>query len=191
RGVVNFVNVMLPATADVYGQVQFANGHPAANALVAGGQALAQTDANGFFHITGVPTGLRTISVGIGRNPFAGVQVTRLGSASVDVIPGSSNYVLIRLEAKGRIVGRVYDGTGTNIVPNVRVSMPVKGGFLWVDADAQGRYEFPNMGLGSYKLSAPAPQVAQTDTSALIEQIRSGSEEEIQAAVGEAMRIFT
>lgn len=187
----HFVTLLLQSTAVVSGKVEFANGQAAANALVAGGTALVRTDTNGLFTLLGVPTGLRTLSAAVERNTNAGVFFPRIGSASLNVVPGAANSVVIRLPAAGRIVGHVYDATGTNPVPNVRVVIPGEGGFQWVNADARGYYAFENMGPGGYRLSSPGPAVFNTDTSGLIAKIKEGTEQDVLEALTEAFAIFT
>src|SRR5207245_2986169 len=62
--ITNSTNVILEALGSVEGVVFDAQGHPAVGALVAGGLSLTQADANGFFHIDGVPVGQRTLQAG-------------------------------------------------------------------------------------------------------------------------------
>ena len=57
------------AECDQQGVVFNAQGQPVAGAVIAGGLALGTTDANGFFRITGVPAGSRTIEAGDPVNP--------------------------------------------------------------------------------------------------------------------------
>ncbi|HYG24635.1 MAG TPA: Ig-like domain-containing protein [Verrucomicrobiae bacterium] len=187
---VSVANISLEATTVVFGRVQFDDGRPAPDALVAGGLTLVRADANGNFKLEGVPVGQRQISGGLERNPSAGIDFPRLGSAQVNVIAGAENYVVIKLRAAGRVYGRVTDLNGKGI-PGVRVAIPLTGGFYWTDADSQGNYSFENLGLGNYTLSAPANAVSpQLDVNRLNEQIRSGNEEEIMAAFEEAIRVF-
>src|SRR6185369_6536006 len=183
------VNITLTGRTTVSGRVEVFNGVPAANALVAGGDAIVRTDAQGLFTLTGVPTGNRAISAGVEKNPAAGIDFTRLGSVSLNVVAGLDNFAVIRLQPAGRITGRVLDALGQP-VPNVRVAIPVLGGFLYTDADGSGNYVFDNLGLDEYTLTAPGPEVAKTDTSGLVEKIRGGSSAQIEAAVGEAAKIF-
>jgi hypothetical protein len=188
-GSTTFLTIPLNGTSVVIGRVENDVGTPISNAIVAGGETLVRTDANGVFRLTGVPVGPRDISAGVERNPAAGYEFPRLGSARVNVLPGVENFVVIRLVPKGQIIGQVFDVLGRP-VPNIRVALPRDGGFYWVDADAQGRYQFIHMDLGDVLVSAPSGPVAQTEVSGLISQIRSGSEQEIEAAIGEAFAIF-
>jgi hypothetical protein len=184
------VNLSLEATTQLFGRVQFDDGRPAANALVAGGLALVRTDAQGNFALEGVPLGRRTISAGVERDPAAGIDFPRLGSADVNVVAGANNYLVVKLRAAGRIYGRVTDLNGAGI-GGIRVAIPVEGGFYWTDADGQGNYVFENLGLGNYTLSAPSNATApQLDVNKLNEQIRSGDEDAILAAFEEAIRVF-
>ncbi len=184
------VNVSLEATTLVFGRVQFDDGRPAPNALVAGGLTLVRTDENGNFTLEGVPVGRRQISAGVERNPAAGIDFPRLGSADVNVIAGAANFVVVKLRPAGRIFGKVTDLNGKGI-GGIRVAVPMSGGFYWTDADSQGNYVFENLGLGNYILSAPANAVSpQLDVNKLNEQIRSGNEDEILAAFEEAIRVF-
>ncbi|MFO1460689.1 MAG: LamG-like jellyroll fold domain-containing protein [Verrucomicrobiota bacterium] len=183
-------NLTLESTTQLLGRVQFEDGRPAANALVAGGLTLVRTDATGNFTLEGVPVGNRVISAGVERNPDAGIDFPRLGSAAVQVVPGANNYVVVKLRAVGRIYGKVIDLKGAGI-GGVRVAIPVEGGFFWTDADSQGNYVFEGLSLGNYTLSAPANTTApQLDTASLNESIRSGNEEEILTAFEEAVRVF-
>ena len=184
------VNLSLQGRATVVGRVENSIGEPVPNALVAGGEVLVRTDTNGFFTATGVPTGKRTINAGLERDPENGIDFPRLGSASLDVLPGIENSVVVRLVPAGRIVGRVLDLNG-EVVPNVRVAIPQLGGFLWTEADENGNYKFENLALGQYTVSAPAPAAENKDTSGILEAVQSGSSEEILAAIGEAFTIFS
>ncbi|MCW5558854.1 MAG: carboxypeptidase regulatory-like domain-containing protein, partial [Verrucomicrobiae bacterium] len=189
-GGLSVVNVALEATTQLFGRVQYEDGRPAPNALVAGGLTLVRTDASGNFALEGVPVGNRTISAGVERDPAVGIEFPRLGSASVNVIAGAENYVVVRLRAAGKIFGRVTDLEGAGI-GGIRVAIPIEGGFFWTDADSQGNYSFENLGLGNYTLSAPANATApQLNVSELTEKIRSGNEDEILAAFEEAIRVF-
>ncbi|MEI7731986.1 MAG: Ig-like domain-containing protein [Verrucomicrobiota bacterium] len=187
------VTVALQSTARVIGRVESSTGVAVSNAVVGGGEVLVRTDGAGRFTLTGVPTGMRSISAGVERNTNAvpPIDFPRLGSAAVNVVAGLDNFVVIRLRAAGQIVGRVLD-TGGNPIPNTKVSLPVDGGFLWVNADNRGFYKFENMGLGNYTVSAPSPPVAETDVSGIMDKLKNGgSEEEIMAAIGDAFGIFT
>ncbi|MEO8425619.1 MAG: Ig-like domain-containing protein, partial [Verrucomicrobiota bacterium] len=183
------VNIALNGRTTVSGRVEFFNGVSVANALVAGGDSIVRTDAQGLFTLTGVPTGRRSIEAGLEKNPAAGIDFTRLGSVSINVVAGLDNFAVIRLNPAGRITGRVLDALGQP-VPNLRVAIPVLGGFLWTDADGSGNYVFYNLGLDEYTLSAPGPEVAKTDTSEIADRIFGGSSAEINAALGEAFKIF-
>ena len=191
-GVISHVNLTLQGLASVSGRVVTSAGVPVENAIVAGGEALVRTDANGLFSLTGVPTGARTLSAGVERSPTNGpaksnpaCDFPEFGSVSLNVLPGTDNFVVIRLGNAGRIIGRVLDANG-NPIPNARVSTPMGLGFRWVNADAQGNYRFEDMSLGDYTVSAPAPPAQDTDTAGLLSVLKEGSEEEIQAAIGEA-----
>jgi hypothetical protein len=184
------VTVSLQGTARVVGRVETSTGQPVSDALVAGGESLVRTDDNGFFTLTGVPTGRQSISAGLERNEAAGIDFPRLGSASLEVLAGLDNFVVVRLRPAGRVVGRVLDVAG-DPVPRVNVAIPQPGGFMWTVADANGVYRFENLPLADYTVSAPAPPVFDTDVSGLLNTIKSGGEDEILAAVGEALAIFT
>ncbi|MBL9167133.1 MAG: carboxypeptidase regulatory-like domain-containing protein [Verrucomicrobiales bacterium] len=189
--VLTVVNVALEATTRVFGRVQFEDGRPAPNALVAGGESLVRTDTNGYFTLAGVPLGSRSFSAGIERNLAAGIEFPRLGTTTMTIVPGVDNFVVIKFSSAGRIFGKVLDVNGAP-KGGVRIAIPIEGGFLWTDADSQGNYVFENLGLGSYTLSAPANAVFNNtlDVRALNEKIRSGNEEEIMAAFEEAISVF-
>ena len=187
---ITYANVTLQAATTVFGQVQFDDGRPATNALVAGGVTLVRSDANGNFQLQGVPVGSATISAGLERNPAAGIDFPRLGSTIATVIAGQANYVVVKLRPAGRIFGKVFDAQG-NPQPGIRVAIPQEGGFYWTDADTNGNYAFENLGLGSYTISAPANAVApQLNTSQLGQQLASGNEDQILAAFKEAVTVF-
>ena len=190
-GVANFSTIALQDRTVVRGRVLFANGTPAANALVAGGTAIVRSDENGFFTLEGVPTGQRSIEAAVEVDPSRGVEFTRLGSASLRVLAGIENFVTVRLNPAGRIVGRVLDAAGAP-VPNLNVSIPRQGGFLWVKADAEGRFVFENIALDDYTVSAPAPPVADNDVSGILDTLSgSPSSDEMLAAITRAFEIFT
>jgi hypothetical protein len=189
-GATAVVNVSLESTTRLFGRVQFEDGRPASNALVAGGVSLVRTDAQGNFVLEGVPVGNRTISAGLERDPAAGIDFPRLGSERASVVAGADNYVVVRLRSAGRLFGRALNLNGDPI-PGIRVAIPVSGGFFWTDADAQGNYLFENLPLGNYTLSAPANATSpQLDIAGLNEQLRSGNEDQILAAFEEAIRVF-
>lgn len=143
------VAIVMEATGEVQGVVFDASGRPVAGAVVAGGIALAETDVNGAFHITGVPAGRSTIE--------AGDPVTRKrGSAVVQVLPGEVVTAAITLEARATIRGRVLDAAG-NPVPFASVRIPQLGGYTFVIANSQGVYTFPDLPLGEYLVQAPGP----------------------------------
>ncbi len=143
------VSIVMETTGAVQGVVFSASGQPVPGALVAGGLTLVTTDANGFFRIEGVPAGRREIQ--------AGDPVTRRrGSANVDVLPGQTVVAAVTLEARATITGRVLDANG-NPVPRASVRLPQLGGFLFVIANNQGVYTFPDMPLGDYTIQSPGP----------------------------------
>ena len=190
-GVTNQVTLPLAGSAVVVGRVETVTGTPVTNALVAGGETLVRTDATGRFRLDGVPTGPRTISAGLERNPAAGVDFPRLGSAVVEVVAGIDNFVVVRLEPAGRVVGRILDAAGRP-VPNVTVAMPMEDGFRWVVADGEGNYQFDNVSLGGWTVSAPGPGTSSADVSGALNTLKnSASEEELQTAIGQAYAVFT
>ncbi len=188
---VTTANITLDAATTVSGQVQYYNGAPVSGALVAGGVVLVTTDTNGNFQLQGVPVGNQIISAGVQANAAAGIPFTRLGGASVNVIAGQDNYVVVKLNAAGAIYGQVFDAKG-NPVPNVEVAIPQQGGFQWTDADGNGNYSFTDMGLGGYTLSAPANATSPVlDLAQLQSQLSSGDQSQIMAAFQEAVTVFT
>ena len=191
EGAANQVNIALQGFGVVTGRVETSTGAPVANALVAGGEMLVRTNASGSFVLTGVPTGQRSIDAGLERNPAAGIDFPRLGSAQLNVLPGVENFIVVRLTPAARIVGRVLDSDGAP-VPHVTVAMPELGGFSYVDADGNGNYEFIGLNLGTYTVSAPAPLTGPGDNSdALLKKIASGNQDQLLAAIGEAFATFT
>jgi hypothetical protein len=186
------VAITLQGFGVVTGRVETSTGVPVANAIVAGGEMLVRTADNGGFILSGVPQACaRSKLVWSGtRLPvsiFPGSAAPRL-----IFLPGVQNFVVIRLEAKGRIIGRVLDAAGQP-VPKVVVALPDFGGFSYVNADANGNFEFPNLAVAKdYTVSAPAPATGPGDNSdALLKQIASGNQDQILAAIGEAFATFT
>jgi Tol biopolymer transport system component/protocatechuate 3,4-dioxygenase beta subunit len=182
-GSVAFVDLVLQGVGVVVGRVETSNGTRVANALVAGGESLVRTDAAGEFRTVGVPLGLRTISAGL-EGHLAPGGFPRLGSVTVDVLPGVDNVAVIRLRPAGMIAGTVFDANGVP-VPDVKVAIPVEGGFAWVEADGLGRYQFPNMSPGDYLVSAPSPPTTE-DPEEILNDALGRSEEEALAAVQRA-----
>ncbi|HLH54849.1 MAG TPA: carboxypeptidase regulatory-like domain-containing protein, partial [Verrucomicrobiae bacterium] len=189
-GVTNQIAIALQGTSRVVGRVETSTGTAVPNALVAGGEALVRSDSNGLFTLTGVPTGQRTISAGLERNAAAGADFPRFGSASVNVLPGIDNFVVVRFDPAGQVIGRVLDADGTP-VPNISVAMPLEDGFQWVYTDGNGEYKFENLALGKKIFSAPGPGSVNVDTTRLVNQIQNGTQDQIQVAIGEAYSIFT
>ncbi len=185
------VLLALEATATLRGIVRYWDGAPAPQAKVGGGDRVVRTDDNGRFELTGVPLGGGTILAGI-DGPDARDGVTRTGSTQLHVAPVGNDEVTVRLKALGRIRGVVFDGSGTNRVPNVRVAIPVSSGFYWVNANGNGEYEFNGFGLGSYIVSAPSPPVTKSADELAAEALDAigaarggGSPDEAAALVGQ------
>ena len=174
-GVTSHVTLVLGGTAEVVGRVEFANGDAAARAIVAGWQGIVTANDQGVFHLSGVPLGPRRIAAALERDPSRNIEFTRVGSAELQVLPGT-NHVVVRLSTAGRIAGHVLTADGAPVA-NVRVAVPSGEGFYWTDANAEGYYGFDNIGLGAHLVSAPAPPVqgqppgqgvALTDSEALL-----------------------
>src|SRR6185295_19069869 len=68
NGFTTTVNLILPGRSSLSGRVQTATGLAVSNAIVGGGEVLVRTDASGHFSLSGVPTGRRSISVGVERS---------------------------------------------------------------------------------------------------------------------------
>ena len=97
---VSVANISLEATTQLFGRVQFEDGRPAPNALVAGGLSLVRSDAFGNFALEGVPVGNRQISAGVESDPDAGIDFPRLGSAAQD------DFVWVEGRGSGRLKSR-------------------------------------------------------------------------------------
>ncbi|HEY6225693.1 MAG TPA: hypothetical protein VI282_01090, partial [Verrucomicrobiae bacterium] len=172
-GGTNVIEIILNGTATVRGRVLTPAGdRPVANALVAGGDALVRTDANGFFTATGVPTGRRAISVGVERTeegfpaksdpPF---DFPRFGSASLDVVAGDDNFVIIQLNAAASIHGRVLDANGVP-APNATICQPEDSGFFFINADGGGNFVWENLPIGKrLQFSVPGETPPINNTS--------------------------
>lgn len=152
------LHLALEATTTVRGIVRYWDGAIARGARVGGGDRVVCTGDDGRFELTGVPYGARTIVAGVDAEE-ARDHVTRIGNAGVLLVPGRQDDIEIRLAALGRIQGIVFDATGTNRIPNIRVAIPTTGGFFWVTANPNGEYQFNGMNLGPYVVSAPSPPV--------------------------------
>lgn len=184
---VAFILTTLTGTGTVVGRVETSAGVPVANAIIAGGETLVRTDTNGFFRTTGVPQGNAKISAGLEAR-YAPGGFPRIGSASVNVLPDIDNVAVIRLPAVGQIIGRVTDANGEPITgKNVAIPLPEQKGFAWVRLDENGRFTFPNMGLGDYIVSAPAPPVQEKETDELLEELRTAADDQIAAALKDAV----
>jgi hypothetical protein len=95
------VSITLNGRTTVAGRVEFFNGLPATNALVAGG-GVVRTDANGRFTLTGVPTGQHH-QRGVERNTVPPANCfTRLGSGA-NASPAWQFFVVVRLRAAGAL----------------------------------------------------------------------------------------
>ncbi|MCP5152800.1 MAG: Ig-like domain-containing protein [Ectothiorhodospiraceae bacterium] len=141
--------VVMEGEATVTGVVFEPDGvTPAVGALVAGGFALATTDALGRF-TTAVPPGRRTMEAG---NP----TTRRRGSAEVTAVAGRTVEVAIRLEQRATVEGFVRDANGQP-VPRATVRLVQTGGFSFVFANNQGYFRFPDLQLGDYLFQAPGP----------------------------------
>lgn len=186
-GAITYVNIALQGTTVVAGRVENSSGQPVANALVAGGSALVKTDSNGLFTLAGVPIGFRRISAGL-EAKYAPNNFPRLGSESVEALPGVTNFVVIRLHAAGVIAGQVRDANGFP-VSGINAAIPVEKGFLWTKVDQNGFFKFINIPPGEYIVSAPAPPVRKT-AEELEELADNGSDEELMAAIQDAFASY-
>src|SRR5262249_24466395 len=108
----------------------------------------------------------------------------RVGSATLNVLPDVDNLVVIRLPAVGQIVGRVTDANG-NPITGQNVAIPLNHGFAWVKLDATGHFQFPNMAVHDYILSAPAPPV-DADVDEILDSAAGGSDDQVAAALQQA-----
>ncbi len=190
------LGLAFPPRAVVRGIVRRWDGTPAAGARVGGGDRVVTTDAQGRFELTGVPVGVGNILAGL-DGPDTSDGVTRTATVQIVVKPGLNDLVELRLPARGRIRGVVYDGTGVTRVPRVRVAIPVTAGFLWVDANANGEYEFNGLGLGGYTISAPAPPVKKKADELAAEALEAigsaaggGDADAAAALVGELANLY-
>src|SRR5213075_804625 len=67
-----------------------------------------------------------------------------------------TSQVVITLEARATIIGRVLDANGTP-VPKATVRLPTPDGFTFVFANNAGIFNFPDLPLGDYLIEAPGP----------------------------------
>ncbi len=188
------VTITLQDRTIVRGRVEFANGAPVPGAMVAGGSALVTTDAGGLFELEGVPVGPnRTIAAGIATNAALGIHFPRIGETKATIVAGDNNFVVVRFEPRGTIVGQVRNADGQP-VPKVTVSMPLsENTFAWTDADTNGFYRFENLPLKDWLVSAPSPPVKDTDVSGLLDTIGNpeSTQADILGAVVDAYALFT
>ena len=150
-GTVITANVLLfGGTGTVRGVVLDANGLPVAGAVVGGGLSLVQTDANGQFVLTDVPLGSRTITAVDQVHQLTGSTMVNLAT------PGEDVSVQIILEARGTLVGRIFEADGVTPVAGLTIFIlgPRNDS---VATDANGNYQFPNIPLGTYLVSAFRP----------------------------------
>lgn len=178
------VTLQLSGTAQVHGRVLLANGQDVMNAQVSGGAEIVTSGVNGAFTLNGVPTGRQVISAVLPKT-LPGMEVTRLGSTVIDVVPGDSNYAEVQLRAAANISGSVLDENGDAINEPMNVAIPQPGGFYWAPL-IDGAFDFYNLSLGSYIISAPAPPVEEQPPGVP----PNASEEELLALVGEAFEAY-
>lgn len=179
-------HVVLAGTSVVVGRVEFANGTPAAGALVEGGESIVTTDALGQFTITGVPVGVRTLRAGLDIDPSRGLNFVRIAATRLDVLPGVINAAVIRFSQQGEIRGRVYDELG-HAVGSVRVAMPKPGGFQWVRADANGNYVFSPVAIGDHFISAPSPPVVEPPSEDELRDLAASGSDQLEAVLGSVL----
>jgi hypothetical protein len=178
------IYLTLPGTGLVAGRVEYSNGQPVAGALVAGGETVVTTNAQGEFTLSGVPAGRRTILAALDVDLARGIEFVRTGRTFVDVLPGIVSYGVVRLSTAGRIRGRVFDAAGLPI-PSIRVAIPQPEGFLWAQADVTGRFSFSPLALAKYTLTAPSPPVAEDST--ITDQIEDALADRSEADLGAAL----
>jgi hypothetical protein len=194
-GVTNFADISLNGTAVVRGRVLTSGGdRGVANALVAGGDVLVRTDANGFFTVAGVPVGNRSLNAGVERSedgfapksepPF---DFPRFGSVQLEVLPGDDNFAVIQLQPSARITGRVFNPDGTP-KPAAMICQPTDEGFLFLFADQTGRFTWENLPVGKpLQFSVPSESPPINDTSVpSADEIRSDP----AAALAKALEVF-
>ncbi len=179
-------HVVLAGTSVVVGRVEFANGTPAAGALVEGGESIVTTDALGQFTITGVPVGVRTLRAGMDIDPSRGLNFVRIAATRLEVLPGVINAAVIRFSQQGEIRGRVYDELG-HAVGSVRVAMPQPGGFQWVRADANGNYVFSPVAIGDHFISAPSPPVVEPPSEDELRDLAASGSDQLEAVLGSVL----
>ncbi len=193
------VNISLQGRATIRGRVEFSDGRPAPNAIVAGGLALVRTDAGGEFELAGVPTGQRSISAGLERDVDNGILFPRIGNTQVNVIAGAETFAVVRFDPRGGITGKVFDATG-GAVAGINVALPnSKSSFLYTRTNSDGVYFFENIGLRDWTVSAPAPPTADSaeiidaslNTIAGAARGEEGAQAALLSAITNAFAVFT
>jgi len=172
-GITNFADVSLNGTAIVRGRVITSGGdRGVANALVAGGDVVARTDANGFFTATGVPVGRRSLNAGVERSEEGfppksdpTFDFPRFGSSMLEVLPGDDNFVVLQLQPSARITGRVFNANNTP-KPRAIICQPTDEGFLFIFADETGRFSWENLPVGKrlqFSVPSESPPINELD----------------------------
>jgi hypothetical protein len=194
-GGTNFADISLNGTAVVRGRVLTSSGERGvANALVAGGDVLVRTDANGFFTVSGVPIGRSTLNAGVerseeGHEPKSdpAFDFPRFGSASLEVLPGEDNFVAIQLAPAARITGRVFNADGSP-KGGAMICHPTDEGFAFIYADAQGKFTWEAIPVGKpFQISVPSESPPINDVSVpTAEDVRADP----AAALAKALEAF-
>ena len=183
-----FILTPLTGTSRVVGRVETSSGLPVANAIVAGGEALARTDTNGAFVLTGVPQGAAKISAGL-EAQYAPGGFPRIGSATVNVLPEIDNYAVIRLPAVGQVIGRVTDANGNPVTgdgKNVAIPLPQEHGFAWVKIGDDWTFPIPKHCGGRLRGERTGASCGP-GCGTILEQDSTGTDDQIVAALQDAV----
>ncbi len=141
-----YVLLLNPARCTISGRVTDGAGRGVAGATVRAGAQSAATDADGFYTLSGLPTGTYTLTAAL-----SGYQVTPV-SRTVTLTGDVSGQDFSAAPLTYRISGRVTDGAGRGVA-----GATVRAGAQSAATDADGFYTMTNLPAGVYTLTASAP----------------------------------
>jgi len=147
--------VRLRGGAVVWGRISTRAGEAVAGARVGAGQAMALSDAEGFYRLSGVATGEQRVEV---RHP----SYRRL-ARTLRTEPGGEHQLDFELPAGVAVEGRVVDAGG-DPVAGAEVQLTTEDHELSEArsrSDAGGRFHLEPVAAGVYRLRATAPDHAR------------------------------
>ncbi|MEM7355308.1 MAG: carboxypeptidase-like regulatory domain-containing protein, partial [Acidobacteriota bacterium] len=140
------LEVVLERGAVLEGLVTTAEGEPVEDALVAVGSSMASSGADGSFRVEGIATGQHTADA---RHP----HFDRL-QQKVEIEPGTNLLDFVFASAH-RLAGRVVDERRSPVA-DARVELVISSRNDYREphtlSDGQGRFDFPRLSAGTYRL---------------------------------------